>query len=195
MRGPSLLFVLLLLVTPGLAAQPRDMPTHLEGMVRMRQGDEALAENHVDEAIGLYRQAERLGCPPRVYRALAEAYEQARRFREAAGAWTRAAAFAVTPEAREEHLRRRERLRTMLTAVRVMVGPPLRARAARVTIDHEPPRAYVAGGVEAVLPGGAHRVRVEAPGCEIWETVVSNLFGEEVALRVVLTPIDPAHQR
>lgn len=167
-------------------AQPTGATTHVEGVMRMRQAEQARARGDLDEAVRLWREAVEMGAPAAALRGLAMALEQQSRFREAAGAWTRYSALASTERDRAEALQRRESLRTMLTALRVRVTPPPAARVARVWIDRDPPRAYQAGGVEAVASGGRHRVRVESPGCVAWETFVNTGFGEAVEVVAVM---------
>lgn len=173
---------------PWCAAQPGGATTHVEAVMRMRQAEQARARGELDEAVRLWREAVEMGAPPMALRGLALALEQRSRFREAAGAWTRYGALASTPRERDEAIVRRESLRTMLTSLRVRVTPSIAARTARVWIDRDTPRAYQAGGVEAVAPGGRHRVRVEAPGCVAWETFVNTGYGEPVEVVAVMRP-------
>lgn len=152
----------------------------------MRQAEASLRRGDVNDAVALYEQAATEGAPATVYREMAVALESASRWREAARAWTRYSSAAEAGEEREDALTRSEELRRRLTALSVRVSPPMAARRARVWFDHEPPRFYQAGGVQSVLEGGVHRVRVEAPGYTPFETMVTTGYGEPRDVQVVM---------
>lgn len=180
-------FVCLLLLAPVTASPQGYAPsTHIEAMLRARQGAAARARGDIEEALRLYREAVTLGAPPSTLRELAQCLEATQRWREAAGAWNRYAALALVEADRRNAAARAESLRTMLTALRVRVEPPAAARIARVWFDHEAPRAYLAGGVERVAEGGRHRLRVEAEGYAPWEMMVPTSYGEAVQVVAVL---------
>ncbi|MBI5512219.1 MAG: hypothetical protein HY909_00535 [Deltaproteobacteria bacterium] len=189
-QTPTLRGLCLTLLVPALAlAQPRPTDpsvTHLEGMIRVRQAQAAQRRGDFVEAARLLREAADLGAPPLVYRELARTCERMNRFREAAAAWTRYAALAEDLEERNRALARRELLRRHTGPVYVHVSPPAAGRGARVWVDRDFPRIYTAGGVEVITVGGEHRVRVEAPGWQAWETRVVTAFGEPAEVRATL---------
>jgi hypothetical protein len=155
-------------------------------MIRVRQAQAAQRRGDWVEAARLLREAADLGAPPLVHRELARACEHMSQFREAAAAWTRFAALVEDPAERARALARRETLRRHTGSLYVHVSPPLATHGARVWIDRDVPRIYVAGGVAAIVEGGEHRVRVEAPGWLPWETRVNTAFGEPAEVRVTL---------
>lgn len=169
-------------------AQPRDdsSTSHVEAFMRMRQAAAARARGDLDEAARLLREAIEGGAPPEALRDLAVVFEAQRRWREAAGLWTRYGTLAQRDAERTAAIERREGLRRMLTTLRVRVTPPIAARAARVWFDHEPPRWYQTGGMEFVAEGGRHRVRVEVEGFDPWEMMVPTGFGEAVSVVAVM---------
>lgn len=193
-RGLLLLAAALISSVPASApAQPQRPETgsHIEALVHMRQAQAALRRGDLDDAIALYEQAVGEGAPPAVFREMALALESASRFREAARQWTRYASSAQTPEERQDAFDRADGLQRRMSAVRVRVSPPMAARRARVWFDHETPRFYQAGGTESVLEGGTHRVRVESPGYQAFEAMVTTGYGEVREVAVVLTALPP----
>lgn len=175
------------LLPAALGAQPAS-PTHLEAMIRVRQAQAALRRGERDEAARLLTEASNLGAPPLVHRELARTLEAMDRHRDAAAAWTRYAALVPDANERAAALQRRENLRRRTGPVFVRVGPLLGARRARVWVDRDLPRIYVAGGIEAIVEGGEHRVRVESPGFVPWEQRLTTAYGEPVEVRVTLRP-------
>lgn len=182
------LLVAALSLSAAARAQPRDdsSTSHVEAFMRMRQAAAARARGDLDEAARLLREAVEGGAPPEALRDLAVVFEAQRRWREAAGLWTRYSTLAQRDAERTAAIERREGLRRMLTTLRVRVTPPIAARAARVWFDHEPPRWYQTGGMEFVAEGGRHRVRVEVEGYEPWEMMVPTGFGEAVSVVAVM---------
>jgi hypothetical protein len=183
--------LVVVMVSAPVPAQPRgpEAGSHIEALVHMRQAQAAIRRGDLTDAIALYEQAATEGAPAAVYRELAFVLESASRTREAARQWTRYASAASTPDERQEAFDRAESLRRRMSAIRVRVSPPMAARRARVWFDHEAPRFYQAGGLEMVLEGGTHRVRVESPGYQVFEAMVTTGYGETLDVPVVVAPL------
>lgn len=184
----------LLALAGDAGAQPaRDgVSPHMQSMIRLSQARAALRRGETDEGVRLLQESVDLGAPPPALRELATLLEAQGRWREAAGAWTRYGLLSGDPAARDAAFARREALRRMATSLRVRVFPQSQARAARVWIDHDPPRPSGAAGIEVVMEGGRHRVRVEAPGYAPWEMMVPTGFGQPVDVVAVLRPAPDA---
>ena len=183
------------LVAPlGAVSQPAPAgdSAHVEAFMRMRQALAARSRGDLDECARLPRESIDLGGPPAALRELALVLETRQRWREAAGLWTRYSTVATADADRAAALERREALYRLLTRIEVRVVPALAARVARVWFDHEAPRWYQAGGVERVIEGGRHRVRVEAAGFTPWEMIVPTGFGEPVRVVAVMVPTGDA---
>ena len=183
--------------TVGTSAQPaRDgVSPHMQSMIRLSQARAALRRGETDEGVRLLREAVDLGAPATALRELATLLEAQGRWRDAAGAWTRYGLLSDDPGARDAAFARREALRRMATAIRVRVHPQVASRLSRVWIDHDPPRPSGAAGIEVVMEGGRHRVRVEAPGYEAWEMMVPTGFGQPVDVVATLRPSADAGAR
>lgn len=179
----ALLIAAMLLRSP---ASPAQEPTRVEALVRMRQAELAERRGDLPEARRLLEASVGLGAPPPAQRALARVLEAMGQLRAAGEAWSRYAALATDAPDRDDAAVRAERLRRTLGELLVEVRPNEAGRVARVWIDRDAPRPYPAGGVRSVVEGGAHRVRVEAPGWTVWESMVTTGYGEASAVRVVM---------
>lgn len=182
-RRIARLVAALLLLATATAAQD---PSRVEALVRLRQAEVAERRGDLPEARRLLEASVQLGGPPSAQRALARVLESMGQLCAAGEAWSRYAALATDAPDREDAAVRQERLRRTLGELLVDVRPSEAGRVARVWIDRDTPRAYPAGGVRAVVEGGVHRVRVEAPGWEAWEQMVPTGYGEASAVRVAL---------
>jgi hypothetical protein len=169
-----------------LSAQPSTGPavsTRIEATVRVSQARAAMRRGDEAEALRLLQESLRLHSTPEALREIALIYERRNERRLAADAWNRLAALGRTPTERAQAAERAALLRRAPSMLRVRVLPADAARRARVWFDRDVPRSVPVGGAETLVEGGLHRVRVESPGYEPFETMVTTLFGE--ALEVV----------
>ncbi len=158
-----------------------------EAMIRLRQAEIAERRGDLPEASRLLELAVSLGAPPAALRALARVQVGQGARRSAAESLNRYAALATDAPDRDDAAAEAERLRLTLGELLVEVRPNRAGVTARVWVDRDGPRPYPAGGLRAVVEGGAHRVRVESPGWATHEERVTTGYGERLAVRVTLT--------
>lgn len=185
LRSALLGALLVLSATPA----PRAQSPGMEAAMRATQARSAARRGELREAVSLYDEAVRSQrVPSWVYREYAELLERMGRRRESASQWNRYAAEAPTERERQDAQDHAELLRITAGLLRVRVSPPEAAREARVWFDRDPPVVLPVGGAESFVPGGPHRVRVEAPGFAPWEQTVSTAYGEQQEVRVRMSP-------
>jgi hypothetical protein len=160
----------------------------VEAAIRLRQAEMAERRGDLPEARRLLELATSLGAHPAALRALARVQESQGDRRAAAESLNRYAALATEASDRDDAAARAEQLRRTLGELLVEVRPNRAGITARVWIDRDGPRPYPAGGLRSMVEGGEHRVRVEAHGWSAHEQRVSTGYGENLAVRVVLTP-------
>lgn len=175
----------LLAFAPVGGAQPG---ARVEAAIRLRQADVAERRGDLPEARRLLELAVSLGAHPAALRALARVQESQGDRRGAAASLNRYAALATEAPDRDDAAARAEQLRRTLGELLVEVRPNRAGITARVWVDRDGPRPYPAGGLRSMVEGGEHRVRVEAQGWQTSEQRVSTAYGENLAVRVVLTP-------
>jgi hypothetical protein len=175
-----------------LAGEGSAQSQHIEARIRSQQARAAALRSEFDEAIRLYRESIALEPMPPVVRDLARLLEERGRYRASAEAWIQFATTALRQDDRDHAIERSEYLRRMGSILRVRVAPFAAARLARVWFDHDPPRVVPAGGAESMVEGGAHRVRVESPGFQPFERMVTTGYGEPLEVIAVLRPVGEA---
>lgn len=185
MRTPRSIAALSLVTLLSGAAAAQG-PSRVEATVRVRQAELAARRGDLAEARRLLELALQLGAPPTAERELARVLESQGALRAAGAAWSRYAALATDAPDRETAATQEERLRRTLGELLVEVTPAAAGRVARVWVDRDAPRPYPAGGLRAVVEGGAHRVRVEARGYATWEAMLTTGFGEPAVARAAM---------
>ena len=160
--------------------------SRIEATVRVSQARAAMRRGDESEAIRLLRESIALNATPEALREIAGIYERRGDRRLAVEALTRLAALGRSPTERADAAERAELLRRAPSLLRVWVLPMDASRRARVWFDRDVPRNVPVGGAEATVEGGPHRVRVESPGYQPFEVMVTTAYGEgrEVVARM-----------
>ncbi len=160
--------------------------SRIEATVRVSQARAAMRRGDESEAIRLLRESIALNATPEALREIAAIYERRGDRRLAVEALTRLAALGRSPTERADAAERAELLRRAPSLLRVWVLPMDASRRARVWFDRDVPRNVPVGGAEATVEGGPHRVRVESPGYQPFEVMVTTAYGEgrEVVARM-----------
>jgi hypothetical protein len=160
--------------------------SRFEAAIRVSQARAAIRRGDEQEAIRLLRESIALHATPEALREIATIYERRGDRRLAAEALLRLAGLARSPRERADAAEHAELLRRAPSLLRVWVLPADASRRARVWFDRDPPRPVPVGGAEATVEGGTHRVRVESPGYQPFEVMVTTAFGEtlEVVARM-----------
>lgn len=188
-RAASALLIALSLVSVGVL-RSRDLEaqgvSRIEATVRVSQARAAMRRGDESEAIRLLRESIALHATPEALREIAGIYERRGDRRLAVEALTRLAALGRSPTERADAAERAELLRRAPSLLRVWVLPMDASRRARVWFDRDVPRNVPVGGAEATVEGGPHRVRVESPGYQPFEVMVTTAYGEgrEVVARM-----------
>ncbi|MDP3274590.1 MAG: hypothetical protein Q8Q09_05300 [Deltaproteobacteria bacterium] len=174
-------------MTPQTSGAQPATTSHIEASVRLGQARAALRRGQPDEALRYLRESLAIQESTEGLREIARIYEAQGQRRLAAQALLR---LSVTSNNRDERAAagaQAAMLQRASSLLRVWVVGRDAARRARVWIDHAPPRTVQVGGLESLVEGGSHRVRVESPGYLPYEAMIATAFGEprDVQVRMV----------